>query len=264
MLMDGFTVAAQIVNFIVLVLVLRWLLWDRIVDAMDARRRRIEEQFDEAEREREEARRAAERKEEAETEFRRQRDDMLREAREKADARRDEMLEEVREEIDARRASWEKALRDQQDDFVASMRRELGAAVTDVAREVLASIADAELEQRIVDRFADRLADLSDEDRARLAPDGDEHALRVTSAFELDDDQRARLAEAVRDSFGEEISLRFETDEDLVCGLRVRGAEHTVELSLDRALRRIDDRVRERLESGEDTEPAPEPAESAS
>jgi F-type H+-transporting ATPase subunit b len=60
-LINWFTVIAQIVNFLILVVLLKYLLYNRIVRAMDAREGKIQSHLKEAE----EKERAAEREEES-------------------------------------------------------------------------------------------------------------------------------------------------------------------------------------------------------
>jgi F-type H+-transporting ATPase subunit b len=54
-LINWFTIIAQIVNFLILVILLKYLLYDRIVSAMDERERKIRERLESAEKKQEEA-----------------------------------------------------------------------------------------------------------------------------------------------------------------------------------------------------------------
>ncbi len=256
MLIDWFTVVAQAVNFLILVLLLRWLLWDRIVDAVDRRRARIRSEYDEAEQRRQEADDAAERQRQAEKEIREKRDEMLREAREEAEDQRRKGLERAREEIEEQKQSWQKGLRDQQEDFVEQLRRDLGHSTLEMARALLRRVADQDLEHRMVERFRTEATDLSDEDRGRLVGDTDEEPpeLEVLSHWELDADDRAAVEEALRRAVGDETTVRFRTEETMVCGLRVKGRDHVLDFSLDRELERVGRRMEKRLR-----EPTEEP-----
>ena len=55
MLINWFTVIAQIVNFLILVFLLKYFLYDRIVKAMDEREQRIQLRLKEAEEKKQEA-----------------------------------------------------------------------------------------------------------------------------------------------------------------------------------------------------------------
>jgi len=246
-LIDWFTVAAQAVNFLVLVLLLRWLLWDRIVNAMDERRRRIRKEYDEAEEHRERAEQAEQEKERLEREIREERERLLREAREEADEERRRRTERAREEVEERRREWEAGLRSQQEEFVEEMRRELGRATLDVSRRLLERIADEELERRIVARFCDEAAAMSDEDRGRLTGDDQSPSLEVTSHWELDAEQREEITSALEEALGRKPSLDFDTRDGVVCGLRIEGHDHVLDFSLDRELERVAGRVQKRL-----------------
>ena len=74
MLIDWFTVIAQLINFTILLVALKLLLYDRIVEAMEERRRTIEEQEERAEQARREAEERAEELEEDRHELRARRE----------------------------------------------------------------------------------------------------------------------------------------------------------------------------------------------
>ena len=60
MLINWFTVVAQIVNFLILVFLLKYFLYDRVIRAMDQREQRIQQRLQEAEEKKQEAEQEAE------------------------------------------------------------------------------------------------------------------------------------------------------------------------------------------------------------
>jgi F-type H+-transporting ATPase subunit b len=229
-LIDGFTVIAQIVNFLVLVALLKHFLYDRVLAAMDEREDRIRKRLASAERERSEAEEEAQdyRRRKAQLEDERAR--VLDEARRKAEERRETLVAEARREIDGRRRAWEEALAAEKEEFLRELGRRASAEVYAAARHALRSLADADLEKRVLEVFLDRLADAGDEVRdalRRAAADGG-NRLAVRSGFELSSDQRRKVTRGLHETVAEGVDVDYETDPDLLLGVEVAGRGHRV------------------------------------
>jgi vacuolar-type H+-ATPase subunit H len=98
MKIDWFTFAAQIVNFLVLVALLRWLLYDPIVRAMKKREEKIAGRLEEADRKREEAEEKVQEYEEKSRQLDQKRDELLKEARHEAHEEQQRLLKEAKQE----------------------------------------------------------------------------------------------------------------------------------------------------------------------
>ena len=93
MLIDWFTVVAQIVNFLVLVALLKHFLYGRLIEAIDDRENRIARRLAEAGEKNKEAERRVEEMRAQAAEQERQRAEMLAQAQHEADDRRNEMIQ---------------------------------------------------------------------------------------------------------------------------------------------------------------------------
>lgn len=261
MLIDGFTVVAQIVNFLVLVALLKHFLYDRVLAAMDEREQRIQERLESADRKRSEAEEEAEdyRRKQAELEDRRQR--LLSEAREKAEDRRRELVEEARREVDGRRQGWEDALAKEKEAFLQELGRRAAAEVYAASRRTVRDLADADLEQRALDVFIGRIAEADQEVRDALrqaASDGGER-LAVRSGFELSAKGRGRVTRKLHEVLSDEVDVAYETDPDLLLGVEVAGRGRRVAWHARDYLDRLEERAAEMFaEAAERDEKAPE------
>ena len=106
MLIDWFTVIAQVVNFLVLVALLKYLLFDRITRAMDEREQKIGSAFQEAEQAKKRAQEATDRYQLMIEEMHASQRTILAEAKDEADALRQELLKNARVEVDERKSRW--------------------------------------------------------------------------------------------------------------------------------------------------------------
>lgn len=223
MLIDWFTVAAQVVNFLVLVWLLKRFLYHPILDAIDAREKRIADELAQADASKAEAKKAQDTFQRKSDDFDQQRAELLRQAAVDADAERQRLLEEAREaatELSARRRESERteALRLRQ-----ALVRRTQQEVFDITRKALTDLAETQLETQMVAVLIRRLRDLNAADKAALvaAFAGTSSPLSVRSAFELPAADRAALAAAIKESLGVVLTLHFETAPDLISGIEI-------------------------------------------
>ena len=111
MLINWFTVAAQIVNFLILVALLKHFLYGPIVAAMTAREGRIAAQLTEAQQKSQAAEQEEASLRQKIREIEEQRQEMLTEAGRQAEAHKQELFSQARQEVEQIRQKWAASLR---------------------------------------------------------------------------------------------------------------------------------------------------------
>src|SRR5580693_1866505 len=114
MLIDWFTVGAQALNFLILVWLLKRFLYKPILNAIDAREKRIATELADADAKKAEAQKERDEFLRKNQEFDQQRAALLNKATDEAKAERQRLLDEVRKDADALRAKREEAMRNEQ------------------------------------------------------------------------------------------------------------------------------------------------------
>jgi F-type H+-transporting ATPase subunit b len=249
MLFDWFTTIAQIVNFVILIALLKHFLYDRVLESMDRRRRELADQRAEARAAREEAESEARRHRAKTEEMEARTDQLMREARSDAARKREELFAEAREEMERRREDWRRALDSEKERFADQVATRVGHSALQVAERVLTELAGTPVEEAMVDGFVRRLSRVDDETRAHLADavaDGD---VTLVSSFELADDRRSELNDAVREDLGVGID-QFTTDRDLIAGLRLEAGGRVVGWSVRDHLDTLASELGDTLEGG--------------
>jgi F-type H+-transporting ATPase subunit b len=253
-LIDWFTVVAQIINFLVLVFLLHRFLYGPIVKMMDEREERIFVRLKEAERREAVAEKEEEhyRRERADLAERRRR--LLIEAEEEAETQRKELFHQARQEAEAMGRHWQQAIQQEKEQFLRELRRRTTHQVYTVARRALADLADVELERQMVKVFVRRLHDLSEVERTALRPASadPQTGLVVTSAFDLTEEERQSiqqtLHEVVGNSNGDLVAVTFERGDRVINGLELRSASHRVAWNLAHYLQQLEDEINSVIE----------------
>ncbi|RDC72550.1 hypothetical protein DLJ49_10000 [Rhodovulum sp. 12E13] len=252
MQIDWLTVAAQIVNFLVLVWLLQRFLYRPITEAMARREARIETRLSEAREARSEVETEARRLREKQDELEASRDEMLREARLEADDLRAALENDLRKEMEDRRKTWEHHLEEERDAVAARLRQRAGHQVIDIVGRVLRDYAGTDIAGQVAGTFAERLADLDAEARERLS-DAARRAggrARVESGVPLEPSARSRITRAIHDRIAPDIEVTYGEDDTLLIGVRLTIGEQTVEWSATRFLDRLETTLDEVIESG--------------
>lgn len=230
MQIDWFTLVAEIVNFLILLWLLQRFLYRPIVNAMEKREQTIADNLREAKEKERRAEEEVEKYQAKQREFDDQRDAMMQAARQEAETRRKRLLDEMRAEAEEARRSWQLAVQQEKAAFLNELEERLGESAVDVARHVLADMADAKLESQVVRVFVRRLDDASADTRSQIAQALHGERVRVDSAFELGRADRERLEEELRnlapDLDGHALELDYRVVRDMICGLRLTTGEY--------------------------------------
>ncbi len=157
MLIDWFTVIAQIINFLVLVLLLKRFLFDKITTAMDERQKRIASTLEDADITRKLAEEEAERYRRMNQELQENHNRILAEVKDEALSMRQKLIETARSEVEDVKAVWRQSVEREKNSFLLELRSRIGKEAASVVRSALSDLANVELEQRIVDIFAETI-----------------------------------------------------------------------------------------------------------
>lgn len=229
MSIDWITVAAQVVNFLVLIWLLKRFLYRPILDGIDAREQEIAERMAEAARVQAAAEAAkADYKTQVDS-LRAGREGVLGEAREAAEAERIALLAEAREQMIREQADRAEQQAEEAQRYRMDLHRDGAKALLSLTRKALKDLADETLEARIVAHAGTRLTVIADE--LRQATGESPQALALT---------REPLPETARERLKAEIAtlipgitVTFRSDPAQAPGLILQLGGAQVEWTVD-------------------------------
>jgi len=260
MLIDWFTVGAQAINFIILVWLLKRFLYKPILDAVDAREKRVATELADADAKKAEAKKERDEFQHKNEEFDQQRAALLSKATEEAKAERQRLLGEARQAAEALSAKRQETLRSDAHNLSEAISRRTRQEVFAIARKALTDLATTSLEERLAEVFTRRLREMDGKAKAGLA-----EALKsasdpavVRSAFDLPAEQRTAIQNALNETFSAKIRVRFETAPDLVSGIELTANGQKVAWSIADYLASLEKGVEELLKEKDKPEAKPE------
>jgi F-type H+-transporting ATPase subunit b len=223
MLIDWFTVGAQALNFLILVWLMKRFLYKPVLNAIDAREKRIATELANADTKKAEAQKEHDEFQQKNTEFDQQRAALLSKATDEARAERQRLLDEARKAADAASSKRQESLRAEEQNLHQAISRRTQQEVFAIARKALADLATVSLEERLGEVFTRRLREMDGQSKEALRD-----ALRtssgpgvVRSTFELPAEQRAAIQNALNETFSAEVRVGFETAPDLIGGIEL-------------------------------------------
>lgn len=249
MQIDWLTVAAQIVNFFILVWLLRRFLYGPVMGAMQRREERIAYRLQEAERQESEAQEEARNYRDKQAALERQREDMLEEARKAAEVAQKSFEYQAREDVAARKRDWLEQLAEERKIFLHNLRRQSTEEFFVLARRTLADLADAGLEERIVLSFIRQLHDMDKTAKEKIVRASAEAGgkVKIRSRFELSAAIKRETTIALRHWLGGDIEVDYEQDDDASCGIELKTNSQTIMWNFDSYLDGFEKAVEEHM-----------------
>jgi F-type H+-transporting ATPase subunit b len=259
MLIDWFTVGAQSLNFIILVWLLKRFLYKPILNAVDAREKRIAAELADADEKKTEAQRERDEFQRKSKEFDQQRAALLTKATDEAKVERQRLLDDARKAADALSAKRQEVLRSDAHNLNREIRRRTQQEVFAIARKALTDLAATSLEERMCEVFTRRLRTIDGKAKESLGEalkTASEPAL-LRSAFDLPAAQRAAIQKALNETFSADVHVRFETAPDLVSGVELSTNGLKIAWNIADYLSSLEKGVGELLKEQDNPEPKP-------
>ncbi len=257
MLIDWFTVGAQVFNFLILVWLMKRFLYKPILNAIDAREKKIAAELADAEAKKADAKKESDEYQHKNEEFDQQRAALLKKATDEANAECERLLDEARKAADALSAKRQASLVEAAHNLNQAISRRTQQEVFAITRKALTDLATVSLEERLGEVFTRRIHELNGETKTKLgealktAPD----PALVRSAFDLPTEQRAAIQNALNETFAAQIRVRFENAPDLVSGIELTANGQKVAWSIADYLASLEKGIAELLEEQVKPEP---------
>lgn len=223
MLIDWFTVIAQILNFLILVWLLKHFIYKPILNAIDVRDKKVASELANAEAKQTEAQREKEDFKRKKEELDQQRAMLLSKAKDEAKNESLRLIEDARNEAFDLISRQHEALRNEKQNLNRAIRHLAQQEVFAIARKTLMDLAETSLEERTVKVFSRKLYELKDSEKEQMASElsASPRSLLILTAFDLSQEQRDLIKKTIQEALGIEIQVKFETSPDLVSGIEL-------------------------------------------
>ncbi len=251
MKIDWFTVIAQVINFFLLVWLLRRFLYKPILRAVDEREKKIAGQLKDAKKDKEEAQKEQEEFAKKNDDFDEQKKELMDKAIAETKEARLKLLEEARNDANTLSAKLNEASKAAQENLNQEIAQKTQLEVFAIARKTLADLASQSLEEQAVTIFIKRLSALKAEEKKKFvsAFAADTSPIDIRSAFDLPNKQQTEIKDAIKEILGNKIHVDFETSPALIGGIELMANGYKLSWSIAEYLHSLEKEIAEMMTS---------------
>ncbi len=262
MKINWFTVIAQVINFLILVWLLKRFLYKPILNAIDEREKKIISQLKDAEAKEEKA-------EKEKVEFKQKNDTFDLEKKELMDktiaetnVQRQKLLDEARTEANKLSSKLEETSKENRKKLNQEIAKKTQQEVFAIARKTLADLASVSLEEQSVNIFVKRIEELTEEEKKKFieAFKATSKPILIQSTFELPHKQQIEIKKSIQEILGAKTHFEFKTAPELISGIELMANGYKLAWSISEYLDSMEKDISEILKekSKEKTEKKPE------
>jgi F-type H+-transporting ATPase subunit b len=246
MLIDSFTIIAQIINFLILIYLLKRFLFNRIIKIMDEREKQITDQMQDAETAKEEAQKELEEQRRIREELQEKWNEMLAQAKKDAQKKREELVKDARSKIDEEQKNWREAISKQRTAFLRDLRHLSCEQVCQISRKVLSDLAGEKLENQLIENFLIQLGKLSKEEKDDFIRfiNKDERKIWVDSSFQLTHEKESGIRKVLEEIIGDKVEINFKVSPKLICGIETRTEGKKISWNIENYLDGLEEQLK--------------------
>jgi F-type H+-transporting ATPase subunit b len=236
MSIDWFTSGAQIINFLILVWLLKKLLFRPIIGAMERREQGLTSRLQQAETKMSEAQVLKQQYEKHLHQLQKDKDEVLATVREQVEAEKAASMQQLSEEIQQKKNRFDTEMQKQQQELGQLISHTIAEKSLSLSRQVLSELADQTLEQRMIEHFLQNLSGLPEAEQISIKQALlKNNSATIITGFQADTATRQQI-KTWFDSFAPGCKLLFEQRDYLVCGITLEAEGRSWEWNVDRYL----------------------------
>ncbi len=240
MSIDWFTTGAQIINFLILVWLLKKLLFKPIIGAMERREQGLANRLQQVETKMSEAQSLKNQYEIHLQKLNSEKEQVLSQVKQETKVEKTKLLQSLNEEIQQKKTQFDAEIRKQQQELEPLIRRTIAEKSLALSRKTLTQLADQTLEQRIIEHFLQQLSNLPDEEQKSIKQILlKDTPTTIITGFEADTAIQKQI-QTWFDRFQPSTKLLFEQRDYLLSGIALEADGRSWEWNVDRYLAELE------------------------
>lgn len=232
---NWFTVIAQIINFLILVWLLKRFLYQPVLDAIDKREKMIAAQVLEAETKNANAQKEHLKYQKKNELFEKERTVNMNKVTEELKLEKERLFDEVKEESYELRTKFEESIKKQALEITASLKQKTTNEVFAIANKTLIDLADSNLEEKIMDIFILKIGKMNEEEKEKFkqALNTNDKSLNIKTAFDLSDSSKELLKSTLEEINGQTIKFHYHSGPDLISGIELTAESYQLSWNIE-------------------------------
>jgi F-type H+-transporting ATPase subunit b len=249
MKINWFTVIAEVINFLILVWLLRRFLYKPVLKAIDEREKKIASQLKDAKAKETEAKKEQDEFARKNETFDKEKKKLMDKAIAETNEERQKLFEAARNEATELRSKLNESLKEMQENLNRDIAQKTQQEVFAIARKALTDLASIGLEEQSVNIFIKRLNDLKKEEKQQFieAFKSGSNPILLQSAFDLPEKQQTEIKSAVNEVLGAKTQFKFNTAPELISGIELTSNGYKLAWSISEYINSLQKNILETL-----------------
>lgn len=227
---NWFTVIAQVINFFILVWLLKRFLYKPVLKAIAKRESKIEAQIKDAEENKAIAVKEQDEFKQKNMDFESDKNSRMNAVASEVKLEKEKLLAEARADAESFSKHLTASLKEQQLNEQLEQAQKIKEEVLSLVRKVLNDLADVTLEQQVIQAFIKRLNGLENValKKFKKAFQESEVSLQIKSAQMLSNNQENEIKSAINDVLNTEVKLKFLVIPELISGIELNTKDYKI------------------------------------
>ncbi len=246
MQIDWFTVVAQIVNFLILLLLLRKFLYGPVVNAMNDREEKIKKTEQEAQNKKKQAENKKQEYESMHRELENSKKYSLSSTRKEVEDKVWEITEHAGKRYIEKEKEWKESFEREKTSYIKELKEQIGRSVCSAAQKALKELAGVRLEEMVFNTFVERFKNSIDGGKLKTVKQmlkDNSGVVEVCSAFKLNENKKDRIRQVLDLGKGGKQQYRFSKCSELICGMEIRLPEYRISWNVKDFINSIESRI---------------------
>lgn len=240
---DLTTFLLEAINFLILVWLLKWLLYNPVKSAIQKRRQTIQQQLDEAEYKQQQANELKQQYENRLQQWQQEKQQKKQALEEELEQKRQYELQRIEREKQQQQQKLEAQLQKTRQDEQLQLEKDASELACRFASRLLTELADKHLENKLIECLLHDLSESLDKLKPRLDQNTYEQTIKVYTAYGLDQKLRQRLQELIS-HLGLSVSQMEEhRSSELIAGITVQMTDMVFQANLNNELNYFQSRL---------------------
>ncbi|WP_017258831.1 F0F1 ATP synthase subunit B family protein [Pedobacter arcticus] len=253
---NWFTVIAQLINFLVLVWLMKKYLYKPILDAVEKRETKIATELEDAKSKVTEAKKEQLEFKQKNEAFDANKKKMMGQVTADAESERQKLLDKAQKDAEDLKTKIEQASKELQENLNADIVQKTQQQVLYIAKKALAQLASTSLEEQTVQVFIGKIKSLSAKEKTKFtdAFHSDSKPVSVKSAFALSGKEQKSIKVAIADLLGETSDYEFETHPKSISGIELASNGYKLSWSFSEYITSLEKSLTSPLAKTQETE----------
>jgi F-type H+-transporting ATPase subunit b len=234
MQINWFTVIAQIVNFLVLVWLMKKYLYKPILAAIDEREKKIAAELADAKSKMIEAKKEQDEFQNKNDDFDKHKKKLMDQATSEAEEEREKLLDAAKKEAADVKEKLEAASKELQENLSNEISQKTRNEVFAITKKALVELASTDLEEQSVQVFIRKIKAISDKEKKQFmdAFHSESAPVFIKSAFDLSEKDQKGIRAAIASILGDDTKYEFKTDSKMIGGIELAAKGYKLSWSL--------------------------------